>query len=172
MIEANLDDHTLFRYCGWHEDSERIHVAMIDFTGHQRGIIARSYRPDATPKALTHKDEDYHGMSYFTRSAGVRLPSVLVVEDCMSGLVVYDDGYNAVSLNGTTLNDWRISELARAASEIVLCLDADATQLAARYVRRYRGVAPITMRRLHTDIKDKTAPVRQEWYKEIGYVSD
>lgn len=137
-------------------DDGNIYLPMYDAAGKERGVIVK---PDTStgPKSLTYTyDSDYDGMSWYLRPDHMARPEIYVVEDGLSAIALYMAGVDAVSLNGTLLNDGRIWSLLNSKHVAHLCLDADATGKALYYANRYRTSCNIGVRRLVRDIKDMT----------------
>ena len=138
-------------------DGNKVYFPMFDAKGVEHGVIVKQSLP-GRPKSLTHKyegHEDYSGMSWYTNPAlRAETDSVFAVEDCVSALAILRHGHQAVSLNGTLLNDARMYELAKYGGRVILCLDADATNKAIALKNKYMGSHDIVVRRLMRDPKD------------------
>jgi DNA primase len=123
------------------------------------GFISKPVCPSpGQSKSYTTLIKDSTGMSWYFGSALADVYGrdvVIVVEDPLSAIALFQLGYHAVSLNGTHLNEKRIQELAGATRHLVLALDADATATAITYQRRYGSrFGTCRVLRLRKDIKD------------------
>lgn len=143
-------------------DKQRFLMPMVDEQGKERGVISRvrpEYKELDVPKSLTFKDKDYNGMSWYRPYEAAMSHAVWVVEDPASAIVLSSYGVDAVSLNGTNLNEDRMMVLRDSKWVIKLALDADATRQAIRHSVRFMGSTKIEVCRLTIDVKDMT--VRQ-----------
>jgi DNA primase len=111
---------------------ERIMFPSTDARGNVVGFGARAMRENQRPKYLNTADgELYHKRRVLfgldrARAAAARLGSVILVEGYTDVLALHQaDLRNAVGIMGTALTDEQVAELARLASVLVLCLDAD-----------------------------------------------
>lgn len=156
------------KYIGMRIENDHAFVyPMYDASQTQRGEIIRpKVVPPGTPKALTYKDPDYNGMSWYIAS-GFNTTYVIVVEDCRSALRLYESKQDAISLNGTTLNADRMRDIFGVKHLMYLCLDADATNKALEYQRKWGGRYPMRVIRLMHDIKDMDA---QEYTKFLSRI--
>jgi len=119
-------------------------------------------------KALTYMHKAAPVQSSYIATGQPTRPLVLV-EDQLSAIKLFTDGYNAVALlgvpNGGNIGADRVREIARIqAGEVVVALDADATTNALEFVRKY-GMAfrKIRVAILDRDLKD--TPKRQ--FREV-----
>jgi len=141
------------RYVVAHPDGA-IYLPMYDYEGYEMGVVVKPNRDDR-PKSLTYKYKDsYDGMSWYLRPDSLRHDEVYVVEDALSALSLWTAGVDAVSLNGTMLNQDRVETLMARKWRVILCLDADATSKAIYYRSKYMGMYDIQVRRLIKDIKN------------------
>lgn len=164
--EYQLSPDTIVHHMRSHPtDSLRYVMPMRDHEGAVRGCIVKAFKclPVPGPKSLTFKEKDYNGMSWYRTQGSMLTSSVWLVEDPISALVLKEQGLDAVSLNGTVLNDGRIDILRRFKWDIHLCLDADATRQSLRLARRYLSTCRIRVHRLVKDFKDMTNEEVKEW---------
>lgn len=132
---------------------DRLVFPLKSRQGELHSIVTKALHVYQNPKSLFIGGPNAGtGMGWYVH--GYKVGTVVVVEDCLSAIALFDVGCNAVSLNGTHINHERIHELRKGAERVVLCLDADATRQAARTVRKYMGQMDFTMRRLLVDLKD------------------
>lgn len=130
------------------------------------GSPIRADRPPAYKKALTYMCMPNAPVQSFYYRPDCR-PLVLV-EDQLSAIKLFSAGYNAVALLGVP-NDGsigvdRVREISKLpCSEVIIALDADATENAFQFVRKY-GMAfkKIRVAILEKDIKDTKKAMFQE----------
>jgi DNA primase len=81
---------------------------------------------------------------------------VVLVEDCYSGLRLWQEGITAVALLGTNLNDERVQEIVRGSkgATVAVALDEDAYKRSILHVLRYRNQVRMRLIRLKKDVKD------------------
>lgn len=128
----------------------------------QRGYIVRPFHPTG-PKALTYKDPDYNGMSWYLQPWHAVDGRVILVEDVNSALCAYTAKYSAISLNGTLLNDDRVEAISKMSHVAYLMLDPDATGRALKYLYTYGRVFNLKVRRLDKDLKNMEATELVLW---------
>lgn len=132
----------------------RLGIEMRDAVGKTKGIVMRALNDTTQPKSLTYKyDREYNGMSWFLPHSNLACPYVIAVEDCLSALCLMQEGFPAVSLNGTGLGRGRLEEMLQYKWQVILMLDADATRKAIQYSTQY-GPDKVRVVRLTTDLKD------------------
>lgn len=157
MYKADLPDryHDVYVMSYGAGANECVYFPMLDPDAKQRGCILKPISPDTTlPKSLTYKDDGYDGMSWYLPVDHLIKREVVLVEDCLSALVLLAQGVCAISLNGTMLNPERIETISKYKSCIHICLDADASRKAVRYALRYRNRFKLKVTRLEKDFKD------------------
>jgi hypothetical protein len=161
------------RYMRWHEDTGSILFPVWHYdpttidAQEQYGVVTKRIIGDG-PKSLFIAEHGRTGLAWFVSPDN---PSpVVCVEDCLSALVLRENGITAVSLNGTHINEDRFSEIRKVSPEIIVALDADATRTAVRHTIRYNGRANISVRRLDDDIKDMDNERVSAWVE--GVISD
>jgi DNA primase len=139
-----------------HPDPNRYVLPMYDRDGEPKGVVVKAYKEGdyRGPKSMTYKEPLYDGMSWYVQSSAPVLEEVFLVEDGLSALALHNKGVSAVSLNGTTLNAERISQINIGTPKVYLCLDADATRTALKHAIKYLGSVNIQVIRLDKDIKD------------------
>jgi DNA primase len=82
----------------------------------------------------------------------------IIVEDQISAIKLSAYGYNAVALLGTHLNMSKVREIQRVAKEVVIALDADATNKAFKMAKEF-GLAfdRVKVAIMKQDAKDTSA---------------
>ena len=117
------------------------------------GVLRRLEKPKYGPKALTYRAVDEPWLAWYR--AATQGPLV-IVEDQISALRVWQIGLPAVSLMGTHLSPEMVEEIDghRRDREVLLALDADAFSVAVRACRRYGDILPIRPVLLGKDLKD------------------
>lgn len=156
-LKTNIPDryHDVYVMSYGEGANECVYFPMLDPNTKQRGCILKPISPYTTlPKSLTYKDEGYDGLSWYLPADHLIKRDVVLVEDCLSALVVLAQGACAVSLNGTMLNPDRIETISKYKSCIHICLDADASRKAVGYALRYRNRFNLKVTRLEKDFKD------------------
>lgn len=114
----------------------------------------------SSPKSLTYMENDEPVMDWFT-FGGVPVEvasTVVLVEDQISAMrVLCDTGIISVALLGTGMNDEKVAEIQRHASNILIALDADATgqsfSIARKWGQAFNQCKVVILR---NDIKDST----------------
>ncbi len=111
---------------------ERIMFPAVDARGRVHGFGARAMRDNQRPKYLNTSDgELYHKREVLfgvdlARPAASRANRMILVEGYTDVLALHQAGLrNAVGIMGTALTEEQVSELARMAHVLDLCLDAD-----------------------------------------------
>jgi hypothetical protein len=141
-----------FKFIVGHSDGN-IYLPMYNYSGDEVGVIVKP-NTDGGPKSLTYKyDRAYDGMSWYLRADYMARPEIYLVEDGLSAIALYMYGKDAVSLNGTLLNNARVEAILDKKYKMVICLDADATGKAIGWKRRW-PFYDVEVRRLVKDIKN------------------
>lgn len=134
-------------------DNGNIYLPMYNYSEEEMGVVVKPNNPEG-PKSLTYKyDRDYDGMSWYLRPDYMARPEIYLVEDGLSALALYMHGKDAVSLNGTLLNNARVEAILDKKYKMVICLDADATGKAIGWKRKW-PFYDVEVRRLVKDIKN------------------
>lgn len=139
-----------------------LYVPVRDPLGRSRGWVRR--RLDGLePKAAGLPGADHQGpwLAWFPRSPMGR---VVAVEDVLSAMRLWQEGWNAVSLLGTSLSGGKVAELRRFSQETVVALDADAARRAISHGLHYG----LHVRRLSVDIKDMTKEQLTQWLQSLS----
>lgn len=149
-------------------EARQVYIRQMDEENNVRGVVVRNLEPKGDgPKSFTFSDTGYHGMGFFNQDGVYPVevdPLMLVaVEDSLSAMAIAGRGYDAVSLNGTHINDERLRAMGHAHNRIILCLDADATRDAIRTAHKFSGVGSLEVRRLTKDFKDMTHTERRDF---------
>lgn len=141
----------------------RLYIPCLDYTGKQRGYIARDLYKQQQPKSLTFRyREDSPTGGWYWR--GAHLP-VVIVEDAISAMRVSDD-VNSYYLNGTNITDNDLNDLIRVpSSKKYLCLDKDATKKAISMALKLKSKIKLHVVPLTKDIKDLSEEEYEEFIK-------
>jgi hypothetical protein len=105
------------------------------FIPNDRGAMVRFY-DGSQPKAMTYKCTVQPWLAWYSYPAA----DIVIVEDQISAMRLWQIGYCGVALLGTNLSRDKLAEIKRMAGEvrsIHLCLDADMWQKTAGLVRKY-----------------------------------
>lgn len=135
LVGEQLD---LIRYA---PEEERYAFPILDPRGYVRGFTLRTY-DDRQPKSLTrmHTEgptQSWHEPGWLERHSDTS-HKIVVVEDQMSAMVCASGGLSAVALLGTSLNNDKVREIAmQRPKEVLLALDADATDQAFKLARKW-----------------------------------
>lgn len=146
----------------WAPEDDRWAFPILDPRGYCRGWTLRAY-DGRDPKSLTrmHADgpsQSWHEPGWIARNSDWA-HKVVLVEDQMSAMVCASAGMSACALLGTQLNNDKVREIAmQRPREVLLALDADATEEAFRLARRW-GLAfeRIRVVVLKRDLKEEQA---------------
>ena len=111
----------------------KIMFPLTDARGRVRGFGARAMREGQGPKYVNtregevfHKREQLFGLDQ-ARAASAKAGSVVLAEGYTDVLALHQAGFgNAIAVMGTALAAEQAREIARLASVVLLCLDADA----------------------------------------------
>lgn len=146
----------------------RLAVKQLNEHNQLSGIVLRSIDPEpGTTKSYTFSAPGHHGMGFFSDNTSypevVDPMALVVVEDSFSAMVAASHGWDAVSLNGTHINEARWNALRSAHDRIIICLDADATRDAIRIASKFYGQGSVEVRRLHKDFKNMTPLEFRRW---------
>lgn len=136
----------------------RVLLPIRSQTGTRYGYVARAVVSDYTgPKAVNVIQDTLWDGGAFTRTSADST-SCIVVEDLFSAYAVAEFGYAGVALVGTHVTAGLEEALVRY-DEIIVALDADATDKAAATVRKlqYLNVRQLP---LYKDIKDMSVSER------------
>jgi DNA primase len=129
----------------------RITFPLADARGRVLGFGARAVRPSQKPKYLNSSENELYrkGRHLFgidrARAPAARAGRVVVVEGYTDVLALHGAGIEgSVAIMGTALTDQQLAELGRAASTVLMALDADASgqeaMLRAGRAARDRGM--------------------------------
>lgn len=114
----------------WDERSGRVCIP-ISFNGEYRGYVARLIRGDG-PKYLARRND----VSNFIYAKHCNPSSVVIlVEDILSCIKLYYCGYNAVALQGTSIDDTLFNYVTKHYKEFVVWLDNDNAQVKINQVK-------------------------------------
>lgn len=89
--------------------------------------------------------------------------AIVLVEDVVSALKVWQTGHTSVALLGTTLNEEKVREIAQLRpEEVVIALDKDATQQSFKHARKW-GLAwnRVRVAMLDKDLKDQRGDLEE-----------
>lgn len=144
-------------------DDGRYIFCIQDYRGYVRGYLVRepvwAGEPQAPlkgrggAKALTYMHTEGPVQSWHTNDSG----TLILVEDTLSALRVQGEGLSALCLLGTHLNNDKVREISQwQPKEVVIALDADATDEAFRLAKRWGLAFPRTrVAILERDLKDE-----------------
>lgn len=106
--------------------------------------------PDMLPQSI------YRYWSHASTTADPREHAWVLVEDCISAIKLQQNGWNAVALLGTHLNNDRVREIAMLKpSKLVIALDPDASAKGLAMARKYGLAFPkVRVVLLEEDLKD------------------
>lgn len=128
----------------------------FDPWGGERGGVLRNYNADYDgPKVITYKHTAAQFIGWYRHDTHASAP-VVIVEDSVSAMRIYQEGVTAVCLFGTNINQERAQEIASVAGDrqVFLALDRDAHDKAVHYAKRLRGIVNMIPLMLRRDIKD------------------
>lgn len=147
-----LTASTLSRFnVGYDTKSDRVVLPVIDKDNEVVGAMLRSFS-GATPKTISHTEPD--SIAWYMRP---QKDVLVVVEDQLSAMRVWQYGFSSVALLGTHMNMQRVLEIKKAGyKRVLLALDKDATGKAVKHVVTYRSVLPMLILPLSKDIKDQS----------------
>ena len=123
-----------------------------------RGYVTKQIeKNDRYPKSVNYKEVDGPWLAWYTPNC--KPMGLVIVEDQLSAmkLTAMDNGYwDAVALLGTSINDHEAMEIhAQGYSEVIVALDADATDNAYRLQEKYGLLWDnCHVQELERDIKD------------------
>jgi hypothetical protein len=139
-----------------------LYVPVRNPLGESRGW-ARRRLDGLSPKAAGLPNAHHQGawLAWFPRSPVGR---VVAVEDVLSAMRLWQEGWNAVALLGTSLSGGKVSELRRFSQDVVVALDADAAHRAIGHGLNY----DLHVRRLSLDIKDMTKEQLTQWLTSLS----
>lgn len=157
-------------------DDGRYVLPIYGPSGEKRGVILRkpwdgapiSCADSSAPKADTYRYEPGPLQSFYQVAPWEESRGVLVlVEDQLSAIKLAAYGYDSVALLGTPTDKLasysgmdRVAEIVQAAGdrEVIVALDADATEEAFKFARKWRSAFKrLRVAILANDLKDTTA---------------
>lgn len=165
----------------WHDgvQNTRYIFRIMSPFGYTRGHLLRNPTWSGSPrpplggwgsiKAQTYMAKDDVPLSWYPCDEERHLPPgtpfyrcdrrLVVVEDVLSAIKVQQAGLSAVALLGTGLSNNKVAEMIRwRPEEVIIALDADATDQAFRHARKYGLAFPRTrVAILEQDLKDTPA---------------
>ena len=165
----NLDEETVGKYVRVSADGRRYALAINGILGERHGWVLREPwngkpkcpRPGAGYRAKTvlYMHDDVEPISVYQGYKGYGphcSDTLVVVEDQISAMRLWQMNYKAVALLGTHLNMARVRILQRMrAKRVVLALDPDATDKAFEFARTWGLALPnVRVALLEHDIKD------------------
>lgn len=167
-----ISDHAI-EWAGWkyapiyNGRGPRVCMPILDPDGVKRGYSWRSYNGESPKAIITKLKADSPMMCWY--KAGKYANTVVVVEDQPSALRLWDQGVDTLALCGTLLTPDRIDEIkAQKYSNVILCLDQDATATAVKAVAWYRNKLPgMRILPLTKDVKNMTDVEMDSFLLEI-----
>lgn len=156
---------------GWTNDysspgTGRVYIPIRDSVRQEVGCVLRTpqrYAKENARKALTFFTEDRGDEMAWYLHDGSNI--CILVEDCYSGIRLWQEGISSVALLGTHLNDERVQRIKKGSrgAKIHLALDEDAYSKSIKYVLRYRNELRMQLIRLKKDVKDLDEMEMQEF---------
>lgn len=134
-------DHSLVRWC---EELESLVFPCYNLEGTRTGTVTkRLFKKDGAAKSLLFWTESppQYFVPYKQRivlGGGGKLGRVYVVEDCLSALRMFEEGDFTVALLGTTLHSEVALSLSSGFRTLMVCLDPDAVEKAAKIATECR----------------------------------
>lgn len=134
---------------------------ILNPSGYERGYLLRNW-PEAQlsdwdgPKAMTHMHAEGPVMSWHRGDGPVE--QLVLVEDMLSAYCAQQAGLSACALLGVNLDNDKVREIAcQRPREVIIALDADATEQSFRLARKW-GLAfqKTRVAVLERDLKDET----------------
>jgi len=161
-----IDCNTLRTWAREARPERNAYFFCRDRYGAERGGQLRKYGAFTGPKAITYKHTDEPFIGWYPAPS---TPFIVIVEDAVSAMKLWQMGYTAVCLFGTNLSEDKCREIAGVQAELPmaipaprLALDPDAYSLAIKYVRRRAGILNMVPVLLPADPKDMNeAPLRE-----------
>ena len=159
-IRASTDDRYIFPI---YDSLERIRGYILRqpvWSGAPRS--PRKGTRGSQAKALTYMHAQGPTQSWYP-SAGTETTDLVLVEDQLSAISAQQGGVNAVALLGTHLNNDKVWEISQwQPSQVIIALDADATDQAFKLARKWGLAFPKTrVAILARDLKEeKTDDIR------------
>jgi hypothetical protein len=149
-----LEEATLRRWnVTQHTQLSSIYLPVYDWRERDIGGVLRHLGPHKGPKAVAYQLGEPWSCFYLTRSAQER---VVIVEDQLSALRVWQLGVSAVALIGVALSEDKLRAVGKLNTKrITLALDADATRKALKYARLFSQLEVVRLWRDFKDSKDK-----------------
>ena len=144
-------------------------LTVYDNEQENRGYVYRikeQYRGSGLPKNINEYDSDWCGLHFPKHIGGSR---AILVEDHKSATMMAADGFPAVALLGTHLNEAKIDYLInQGIIWLTLALDPDATGKSIQLSRQWTLIDQIIA--LDKDYKDMSHEERAEFSKKYGEV--
>lgn len=154
---------------GWSEDysrngAGRVYIPVRDRLRQEVGCVLRTPKGQSQEngtKSLTLTKYD-DALAWYPRD-GSNL--IILVEDCYSGIRLWQEGISAIALLGTHLNDERVQEIKAGSrgTPVAIALDEDAYLKSIKFVLRYRNELRMRLIRLKKDIKDLSETEMQDF---------
>lgn len=152
--------------------TDRYAMPVFSPTGACRGIVTKAYKDGIIPKSISYKEVDDNWMGWYLRELVAledsenKYSQVIVVEDLVSCLKA-SRYYPSVALLGTHLNHKMLEEILGRTSNVVLCLDRDATQKALDYCKEFAIFGNFRAIPLSKDIKDMNTEELADWSERL-----
>ena len=154
-------DEYAFEICGPTGSRKGWHIRQPRW----KNIRAVRLGDESKPKGLTYKERQEDSKSAWLVPENPETKTVVLVEDYISALKVFQAGYVAVSLFGTSITPSLAKEIANCGfcTEVVLWLDADAKNQAFDQIKRWGVLLNIRLMQSRSDPKD----LSEEFIKEV-----
>lgn len=140
----------------WDERSGRVCIP-ISFDGEYRGYVARLINGDG-PKYLARRNDLAH---FIYAKHAEPTKRVILVEDILSCIKLYYSGYNAVALQGTSIDDTLLNYITKHYNDFIIWLDNDNPQVKMNQVKLQKKLSLFGTTRI---IKSEVDP--KEYSKE------
>ena len=133
-------------------------LPLMDPRGYTRGHDLHTWNREAERKSIIYPHQANGAMVswHHPHTTYIMPNTVVLVEDIMSAIKVAGTGRMAVALMGTSVSPDALEELmAWTPAEVIVALDADATDTAYQFVWDHKILFPhIRVATLHCDVKD------------------
>lgn len=150
----------------------RLVIPVLSPYGANRGFTCRALVNGTVPKTLTFREVDDVWLGWYNRAhhnaADQKGPinTVVVVEDPISALKA-SRFYPSVALLGSYIDEKMVGEIISQGTNIVLCLDADATQKAYDYAEKFAVYGNFRTVPLSKDVKNMNDEELKEWSERL-----
>ena len=150
VLQRSHDGRYVFHVQDWRRYTRGYVIRQPAWDGEPKPPISGT--PD-DPKAKVRMHATGPGMAWYPTGN----PKLVLVEDCLSAMRAQQSGVSACALLGTNLDADMVREISVwRPSEVIIALDADATQTAFKLARKWGLAFPKTrVAVLEVDLKDE-----------------